>query len=115
MAEYIEKTELRKAMYHESFEKDSELQRWDSGCWIRYKLFENVVESIPIADVQPVKHGQWIKVRGSWCTPGGDPVWSCSECGKGIHVYGIEHVSYGADIADGQWVACPNCGARMLE
>lgn len=57
MAEYIDKTELSKAMYHESFEKDSELQRWDSGCWIRYKLFENVVESIPIADVLPIPDG----------------------------------------------------------
>ena len=58
------------------------------------------------------KTGKWIEVHG-YCTPGGDPVWACSECGKGIHVYGIEHGTYGADIADGQWKACPNCGARM--
>lgn len=58
--------------------------------------------------------GHWVRTYG-YATPGGDPVWSCSECGKGIHVYGIEHGSYGADISDGQWVACPNCGARMLE
>lgn len=54
MAEYIDKEKLRQAMFQEAFAKDSDLQRWDSGCWIRYKLFENVVESIPIADVQPV-------------------------------------------------------------
>lgn len=59
-----------------------------------------------------VVHGRWVNVSG-YCTPGGDPVWRCSECGKGMHVYGIEHGSYGADVADGQWVACPNCGARM--
>lgn len=64
---------------------------------------------------QEVKRGNWVKARGSWCTPGGDPVWECSECGKGTHVYGIEHGTYGADIADGQWVACPNCGADMRE
>lgn len=62
----------------------------------------------------PVVHARWVKVHG-YCTPGGDPVWRCSECGKGIHVYGIEHGTYGADIADGQWVACPNCGAKMME
>lgn len=56
--------------------------------------------------------GHWVKVHG-YATPGGDPVWCCSECGKGIHVYGIEHGTYGADIADHQWVACPNCGAIM--
>ena len=64
-------------------------------------------------DVRPVVRGRWVKARGSWCTPGGDPVWECSECGKGQHVYGIEHGSYGADVADGQWVTCPNCGAEM--
>lgn len=59
------------------------------------------------------KRGHWIAVHG-FCTPGGDPVWACSECGKGIHVYGIEHGTYGADVSDGQWKACPNCGARMV-
>lgn len=58
------------------------------------------------------KTGHWVKVHG-YFTPGGDPVWACSECGKGIHVYGIEHGTYGSDIADHQWVACPNCGADM--
>ena len=58
------------------------------------------------------KTGRWVKAHG-WCTPGGDPVWMCSECGKGMHFYGIEHGSYGSDIADHQWVACPNCGALM--
>lgn len=73
----------------------------------------NRIGIIPAADVQPVRHGRWVKARGSWCTPGGDPVWECSECGKGVHVYGIEHGTYGKDVADGQWVACPNCGAKM--
>ena len=59
-----------------------------------------------------VRHGRWVHVYG-YATPGGDPVWRCSECGKGEHIYGIEHGTYGADIADHQWVACPNCGARM--
>ena len=57
--------------------------------------------------------GEWVKVHG-FATPGGDPVWKCSNCGKGMHVYGIEHGTYGADIADHQWVACPNCGAIMI-
>ena len=71
-----------------------------------------VIESIPAVDAAPVVHGRWVNVLG-YATPGGDPVWKCSECGKGVHVYGIEHGSYGAEIADGQWVSCPNCGARM--
>ena len=66
----------------------------------------------PLPDAEEVKHGRWVQVHG-YATPGGDPVWACSECGKGRHVYGIEHGSYGADIADQQWVSCPNCGAKM--
>ena len=74
----------------------------------------NALEALP--SVQPErKRGKWVEARGSWYTPGGDPVWECSECGKGRHVYGIEHGSYGSDVADGQWVSCPNCGADMRE
>lgn len=61
------------------------------------------------------KTGKWVKAQGRYFTPGGDPMWCCSECGKGRHVYGVEHGSYGADVADGQWVACPNCMAIMEE
>lgn len=66
----------------------------------------------PTVHPEPQKIGKWIEVHG-WATPGGDPVWACSECGKGLHVYGVEHGTYGSDVADGQWVACPNCGAQM--
>lgn len=38
-------------MYHEAFETDSDEQRWDGGCWIRYKMFERIVESMPSAKV----------------------------------------------------------------
>ena len=69
------------------------------------------IDNAPAVDAE--NHGHWIKV-GGYATPGGDPVWCCSECGKGLHVYGVEHNSYGSDIADHQWVACPNCGARMV-
>ncbi len=59
-----------------------------------------------------IKIGKWIEVTG-YASPGGDPVWCCSECGKGIHAYGVEHGSYGANISDGQWKACPNCGCLI--
>jgi len=42
---------LGNRMYHESFEKDSDLQRWDGGCWIRYKLFEQVLRAAPTIDL----------------------------------------------------------------
>ena len=43
----IERDKLRSTMYHEAFETDTTMQRWDSGCWMRYKLFENNLEAAP--------------------------------------------------------------------
>lgn len=43
----IDADALRAGMYHEAFETDSELQRWDSGCWVRYKMFENHMDNAP--------------------------------------------------------------------
>jgi len=34
-------------MYHDAFETDTELQKWESGCWIRYKMLENNLEATP--------------------------------------------------------------------
>ena len=54
MPRYIDADLLKEQMYHEAFEKTTDFQRWDSGCWIRYKMFENVIASIPTADVVEV-------------------------------------------------------------
>ena len=37
--------EVEAAMYHQCFEcdNDADMQKWESGNWIRYKLFENVM------------------------------------------------------------------------
>lgn len=51
----ISRQALRQAMYHEAFEKDSDYQKWDSGCWIRYKLFERVVDAMPSAKPEIVR------------------------------------------------------------
>lgn len=42
----IDAEELRKAMYHEAFETDSHMQKWESGCWIRYRMFERNLETV---------------------------------------------------------------------
>ena len=43
----IDADALRQAMYNEAFETDSPMQKWDSGCWIRYKMFERMEEAAP--------------------------------------------------------------------
>jgi hypothetical protein len=55
MSDLISRQALRDAMYHQAFETDTEMQRWDSGCWIRYKLFENVIENLPSAQPEIIR------------------------------------------------------------
>lgn len=43
----VDVDELSKKMYHDAFESDTDLQKWDSGCWIRYKMFENNRDNTP--------------------------------------------------------------------
>lgn len=83
---------------------------WCEECGFTLDEFEEFLDN----GVKKSNTGHWVKV-GGYATPGGDPVWRCSECGKGIHVYGIEHGTYGEDVADGQWVSCPNCSAIMID
>lgn len=58
----IDADALRAAMYHEAFENDASydeknpLAKWDSGLWVRYKMFESCLESAPSIDAVP----QWI-------------------------------------------------------
>ena len=102
MDDLISRQALREAMYHEAFETDSNMQRWDSGCWIRYKMFENAIESAPTID--PVRHGRWKekmldKFRKYEVV--------CSECGA-------RYVgNYDAYDEPADFNYCPNCGAKM--
>ena len=43
----IDADKLNRTMYHKAFETDSDMQKWDSGCWIRYKMFENSMKEMP--------------------------------------------------------------------
>lgn len=97
MTDYISREALRRMMYEESFEKDSQYQRWDSGCWIRYKLFEHCVEAIPAADVVEVRHGRWVADGDGYHW-----TYNCSICGwKDGYPFNERHNF------------CPNCGAKM--
>lgn len=50
----IDADALRASMYHDAFETDTDLQKWDGGCWIRYKMFERNIESAPSIDAVQV-------------------------------------------------------------
>lgn len=94
----IDADALNDAMYHEAFENDESyneknpMAKWDSGLWIRYKMFENAIADAPSIDIEP-KRGEWIDddFVGQY---------RCSEC----DYYAIDEYDY-----------CPNCGALMTE
>lgn len=94
MGKKIDAEELYHRMYEEAFEKDSDLQKWDSGCWIRFKLFENVLKGMPEIVVEE-KTGHWKKI-----SPAG--IMECSVCGENVLTGDIEAYKY-----------CHHCGAKM--
>ena len=88
----IDADDFGNRMYHEAFEKDSDLQKWDSGCWIRYKLFENVLRKQPTAQPETAT----VTIAR---TKGGVPMWyECDACGEPIALKDCY---------------CSNCGRKL--
>lgn len=98
MAEYIEREAALNVTCHNCSEKNI----CDGVCYDT-----DSIRSIPAADVQPVRHGRWIEVKGftgveafgyrEECVDG----FACSVCGKEV------------DVSEGDFCYCPNCGAKM--
>lgn len=93
----IDADALNDAMYHEAFENDASynennpMAKWDSGLWIRYKMFENVIADSPTIEPQ---RGKWIyQFRDSE-----NEEYRCSKCDY-PEAYKPNY--------------CPNCGAKM--
>lgn len=81
-------------MYHEAFEKDSVMQKWDSGCWIRYKLFEIVLREQPTAQPETAK-----RIVGK--SRDGMTLWyQCDMCNEPV------------DMQDNY---CRGCGRRLID
>lgn len=94
----IDADDFANRMYHEVFEKDSDLQKWDSGCWIRYKLFENVLREQPTVEPEQC---EWIPKEVE-SVPYGLLV-ECSKCGGSELVDNALYHKY-----------CPNCGRKVI-
>lgn len=93
MSDLIDRKAFRDQMYHEAFETNTTMQRWDSGCWIRWKLFENILKKQPLVDAEPVMLAEWIEHKDY---PG--LAYLCSACS-----YFTTNRSY----------YCPYCGKKM--
>lgn len=62
-----------------------------------WEQIASVIETIPTADVEEVKHGEWVKCQKLY---GIGYEYVCSACKKGIKQY------------EGQLICC-ECGAKM--
>lgn len=80
-------------MYHDAFETDTDMQKWDSGCWIRYKMFENAIDDAPT--IEP-KRGEWLVVQQTR----NETLYQCSRCGVSSY---------------NRFPFCFSCGADMRE
>lgn len=99
MPEYIDKEDAYLAV----------LEHWDGD--MLPGDFDDIIRTVPSADVAPVVYAEWIGFWGDGYAdgPDGEPVivyeeFECSHCGFVHH-------------ADGEptWDYCPECGARMTE
>lgn len=101
MAEYIEREAAEKILYdgcHTSNGRecpDDVVELW------------HMVQAIPAADVQPVRHGRWVETTQPM---GWDDVTcaECSECGEDfvLDEWGMEDIKNLMHY-------CPNCGCAM--
>lgn len=67
----IDADELRRKMCYKCIDTDEEMKKgrakWDSGLWIRYKVFEDTVTLAPTVEAEPVvrcKDCRWFENDG---------------------------------------------------
>lgn len=109
----IDAYELEREMYRKCINTDEEIEKgrakWDSGLWIRYKVFEDAITLAPRVDAEPIRHGKWImsdiEEEEEKSNTDFARLYECSVCGAG-YVYRMPE-----DIAEEKY--CYNCGAKM--
>ena len=96
MADYIERDAALERIreYIEEYGWTVDEHGWHTEKWCAMKEAEDVLESIPAADVKPVVRGKW----QHWTENVAMPYFTCDNCGFGS----LDTHNY-----------CPNCGADM--
>lgn len=103
--EYIELNEAVKAC--EDYFKD--VCVYDVASYEAVDDFERILDSIPVVDVAPVKHGHWVYNQNGhdW----GLGAWECSLCHSVNNNLPIDKRFSPYVYAGSKY--CPNCGAKM--
>ena len=112
MAEYIERNKVIQLLLDACSECKDGCMEFDgflpdcTQCVIgKYKV---EISRLPVADVQPVKHGKWKQTGGKYSRRKtiDRRILTCSVCGNVLYMEGVN-----AGRGDANY--CPNCGARM--
>ena len=105
----IDADELSRKMCNKCIDTDEEMEKgrvkWDSGLWIRYKVFEDTLALTPTVDAEPIRHGHWRADETVYTT---GEVW-CSVCRTLYYIGDLYDVGGGNNLPN----YCPNCGAKM--
>lgn len=107
MADMIDREELKKAVdtwdrfYYVPLQGVKRGSNDDYTALVRINDILHCIDTMPTADVQPIKHGRWIYVGSvrSW-----DEI-KCSACNSAFSTEDRDLIL--------NWDFCPHCGARM--
>lgn len=105
MADMIDREELKKAVdtwdrfYYVPLQGVKRGSNDDYTALVRINDILHCIDTMPTADVHPIKHGRWIHQ--------GDDMWLCSNCKENI-IFSMHE----SDRTEKQRYCC-KCGARM--
>lgn len=90
--------------YIDADEFEDELYEHEFSNWCDKDEVSELIDNMPSADVEPVKHGRWIKSKAGGVL--------CSECCS--YALYVEKGSFTTKRIEQEKSAyCPNCGAKM--
>lgn len=105
MPKYIDADALKEAFLIEGKDVCDDTDEFDTKWGASQELIEKVIDSVPAADVEPVRHGRWVKMTGMM-PPEFTGHYSCSECDWFCKKHSVRETDF--DF-------CPGCGAKMTE
>lgn len=111
MARYIDADVLKERLENLKAEINNEKYfQWHIAAY-----FSQIIDDTPTADVEPVRHGRWIRGKNKSAFPAKPPaIWYCSRCGERIR-YNDSMGTYQKKKKKVNEVnpRCRRCGAKM--